>query len=43
MSITVLLIMAIFGGLVGFFIGQSAGAKQLMSVQPPTTTNTVPY
>ncbi len=29
MSITVLLVMAIFGGLIGFYIGQSAGANQM--------------
>lgn len=28
MSITVLLVMAIFGGLIGFYIGQSVGASQ---------------
>lgn len=30
MSITVLLVMAIFGGLIGFYIGQSAGASQVL-------------
>jgi len=30
MSITVLLVMAIFGGLIGFYIGQSAGANQML-------------
>ena len=30
MSITVLLVMAIFGGLVGFYIGESAGANQML-------------
>ena len=29
MSITVLLVMAIFGGLIGFYIGLSAGANQM--------------
>ena len=32
MSITVLLVMAIFGGLIGFYIGQSAGANQVLQV-----------
>jgi uncharacterized membrane protein YsdA (DUF1294 family) len=30
MSITVLLVMAIFGGLIGFYVGQSAGASQVL-------------
>jgi len=30
MSITVLLVMTIFGGLIGFYIGQSAGANQML-------------
>jgi hypothetical protein len=30
MSITVLLVMAIFGGIVGFYIGQSSGANQML-------------
>lgn len=30
MSITVLLVMAIFGGLIGYYIGQSAGANQML-------------
>jgi peptidase E len=30
MSITVLLVMTIFGGLVGFYIGESAGANQML-------------
>lgn len=31
MSITVLLVMAIFGGLIGFYIGQAAGANQMLT------------
>lgn len=30
MSITVLLVMTIFGGLIGFYIGESAGASQML-------------
>lgn len=30
MSITVLLVMAIFGGLIGYYIGMSAGANQML-------------
>lgn len=30
MSITVLLVMAIFGGLIGYYIGMSAGASQML-------------
>jgi hypothetical protein len=30
MSITILLVMTIFGGLIGFYIGQSAGANQVL-------------
>lgn len=30
MSITILLVMTIFGGLIGFYIGQSAGANQML-------------
>ena len=37
MSITVLLVMAIFGGLIGFYIGQTAGASQVLN-----TVQTVP-
>lgn len=29
MSITVLLVMAIFGGLIGYYIGMSSGANQM--------------
>ena len=28
MSITILLVMAIFGGLIGYYIGQAAGINQ---------------
>lgn len=31
MSITVLLVMAIFGGLIGYYIGVSAGANQILT------------
>lgn len=30
MSITVLLVMTIFGGIIGYYIGQSAGANQML-------------
>ena len=36
MSITVLLVMTIFGGLIGYFIGQSSGANQVLQVQQNT-------
>lgn len=32
MSITVLLVMAIFGGLIGFYMGQAAGINQAIQV-----------
>jgi len=32
MSITVLLVMTIFGGIVGYYIGMSAGANQMLNV-----------
>ena len=31
MSITILLVMAIFGGLIGYYIGQAAGANQMLN------------
>jgi len=33
MSITILLVMAIFGGLIGFYIGQAAGVNQVLVTQ----------
>ena len=30
MSITILLVMAIFGGVIGYYIGMSAGANQML-------------
>ena len=36
MSVTVLLVMAIFGGIVGFYLGQGAAASQFTSVMMNT-------
>jgi len=38
MSVTVLLIMAIFGGIVGYFLGQGAAASQFATTLMNTTT-----
>jgi len=37
MSVTVLLVMAIFGGIIGFYLGQGAAASQLANTLVQTT------
>jgi hypothetical protein len=38
MSVTVLLVMTIFGGIVGFYLGQGASAARFADVLMNTTT-----